>query len=104
MDLLIVAQHIHAKSLSGVQMSMGTRPVIDTNQDQYRVQRNRGESVGRHAMDLAILIDGYDRHDSGCETSHSLAEIARINGHTGTRWPLLWLAVFQSTPRQAFST
>ncbi len=79
--LLIVAQHVHSKALAGVQMSVRPRPVIDANQNQHRIERDRGESVRRHAMDLAILIDGDDR-DPGCETSHRLAEIVCVKAHT----------------------
>ena len=78
--LLIVAQHIHSKALSCVQMSMRPRPVIHANQHQHRVQGNRGKSIRRHAVNLAILINGDDRHSSS-ETSHRLAEIARVKTH-----------------------
>ena len=82
--LLIVAQHVHSESLAGVQMSVCPRPVINTNQNQHRVERDRGESVRRHAVDFAVLIDCDDR-DPGCETPHGLAEIASGKAHTTPR-------------------
>src|SRR5260370_23067300 len=78
--LLIVAQHIHSKPLPGMQMSMRPRPVIHANQNQHRVEGDRGESIRRHTVDLAVLVDVDDR-DPGCETSHGLAEIARGDAH-----------------------
>src|SRR4029077_9578174 len=81
--LLIVAQHIYSKPLPGVQMSVRPRPVIHANQNQHRVERDRGKSIRRHTVDLAVLVDGDDR-DPGCETSHGLAEIARGNAHVET--------------------
>src|ERR1700681_2576673 len=86
--LLIVAQHVYSKPLTCVQMSMRPRPVIHTNQNQHRVERDRGKSIRRHAVNLAVLVDGDDL-DPGCETSHSLAEIARGNAHSETCGPSL---------------
>src|ERR1017187_7307447 len=79
--LLIAAQHIHSEPLTRMQMSMRPRPLVHANQDQHRVEGDGGESVRRHAVDLAVLIDGNHR-DPGCETSHGPAEIASGKAHS----------------------
>src|SRR5271154_217127 len=66
-----------------MQMSMGPRPVVHANQNQYRVERYRSESVRRHAVDLAVLVDRDDRNP-GCETPHGLAEVASVKAHAET--------------------
>jgi len=71
--LLIAAQHVHSKALSRMQMSVGSRAMVYAYQHQHRIERNRRESIRRHAMDLvvAILVDRDDR-DPGCETPIAL--------------------------------
>jgi hypothetical protein len=80
---LIVAKHVHSESLPGVQVSVRPSLVIDANQNQNRIERNRGEGVRRHTMDLAVLVNGNDG-DPGCETPHCLAEIVSGKAHTET--------------------
>ena len=40
---------------------------IDADQDQRRLERNRGERVHRHAMRVAMLVDHGDDGDAGGE-------------------------------------
>jgi len=78
--LLSFAEHIDAEAFFGVQMGMGPSFMIDADQHQQRIEGNRTESVGGHAMNFAVEIDG-DDGDSGGETAHSFAEFGRIQRH-----------------------
>jgi len=78
--LLIVAQHVHPKSLARMQMCVRPRPMIHTNQHQHRIQRNRRKSIRRHPMDFAILVHRNHRH-SRREASHRSTEIAATQAH-----------------------
>ena len=67
-----------------MQMSVGSRAMVYAYQHQHRIERNRGESIRRHAMDFAILVNSDDR-DPGRETSHRLAEIVCVKAHAKNR-------------------
>ena len=77
---LAIRQNIDSKTFSGMQMSMSAGGVVDTNQHQRWIKRNRSERVGGHAVDLAIQIDRDDRH-SGGKASHRFSEFGWIEGH-----------------------
>ena len=70
---LIFAQDIDAEALLGVQMRVGACAVIDADQNQHGIERNRGKGIRRHPVDLAVEVDGNDC-DPGGERSHRLAE------------------------------
>ena len=78
--LLVLAEDIDPEALLGVQMGMGAGAVIHTDQHQHGIERNRRERVGRHAVHLAVEVNGDDRHPGG-EGSHRLAEFDWIQGH-----------------------
>ena len=54
-------------------LRVSPRPMVYTNQHQRRIERHRSESVGRHALHLALVVHRYDGH-SGRKASQSLAE------------------------------
>ena len=73
MILLIFRQHVYSKAFLGVKVRMSSRSMVDANQHQRRIERDRGEGIGGHAMYLALEVhrdDGY----AGRETSQRLAE------------------------------
>jgi hypothetical protein len=78
--LLAVAEHVHAETLAGMQVSMGSGAMVDTDEDQRGIQRDGGEGIRGHAMDFAILVDGDDR-DPGRERAHSFSEIGSGQTH-----------------------
>ena len=53
---LIFAEHIYAKPFLGMKMSVGPGAVIDANQHQHGIQRDRGKSIRSHAMNLAVQV------------------------------------------------
>ena len=87
--LLFAAEHIHAKPLSRLEMGMCPGSVVHTDQHQHGVERDGRKSVCRHAVNLAVLIDGDDR-DTGRKTPHRLAKVGRAQGRVaGIRWHLV---------------
>jgi len=74
---LVFAEHIDAETLFRMQMVVGARAVVDTNQHEHGIQRHRSKRVGRHTVDLAVEVYGDDCHPGG-EGSHSFAEFSRI--------------------------
>ena len=64
-DLLVLRQHIHSKTLLGMQVSVGPGAMVHANQNQRRIKRNGTESVGRHAVDFAFVVHGNYGHSSG---------------------------------------
>src|SRR5208283_2136767 len=77
---LVLAQHIDAEALLGVQMGMGARVLIDAYQHQQWVERYRGKCIGGHAVDFAFQVDRDDGYPGG-EAAHGFAEFRRIQSH-----------------------
>jgi len=77
---LIFAEDVDAEAFFGMQMGVSAGVVIDADQDQQRVERDRGEGVGRHAVDLALEVYGDDRHPGG-EGAHGAAEVGSGQDH-----------------------
>lgn len=71
---LVFCQDVHSEALTGLKVGVGAGLVIYANEDQRRIERDRGESIGGHAMYFALMIDRDDR-DSGGEAAQSLAKI-----------------------------
>ncbi len=81
---LIFAEHINSETFLGVQVRMRARAVVDADQHQQGLERNRGERVGGHAMYFAFEIDRDNRHP-GRKASHRFPELRRIQGHLASR-------------------
>src|SRR5712691_11726806 len=77
---LIRSQNIHSKSFLGVKMRMRPRPVVDTDQYQWRVQLNRSEGVRGHSMYFAFVIDRYDCNSRG-ERTQRFAKLCLCDTH-----------------------
>ena len=70
---LALRQDIHSKPLSRMQVSMGTRPMVDANQDQRGIQRHGCKCIRSHPVHFAFKVDGDDCDSSG-EAAHGFAE------------------------------
>lgn len=77
---VVLTQNIDPKTLLGMKMSMRTRRVIHANQYQHGIERDGGEGIGRHPVNLAIQVDG-DNGDSSSEAPHCFAKLGRIQAH-----------------------
>src|SRR6266576_3491504 len=77
---LVLAKHIDAEALLGMQVGMGAGAVIHADQHQHGIERHGSKRISRHAVNLAVEVYGDDRHPGG-EGSHGLAEFGRIQGH-----------------------
>src|SRR5579864_2533078 len=74
---LVLAKHIDAEPLLGMEMGMSAGAVIDADQHQHGLERNGRKRISRHAVNLAVEVYGDDRHPGG-EGSHGLAEFCWI--------------------------
>ena len=75
--LLVFRQHIYSKPLLGVQVGVSAGPMVDANQHQRRIERNRSKGIGGHPLHLALVVHGNDSH-SGRKTSQSLRNSADV--------------------------
>ena len=73
-------EDVHSEALLGVQVGVGTSFLIDADQHQHGVERDRGEGVGGHAVDFAFGVQG-DNSDAGGEASEGLAEVCLADTH-----------------------
>jgi hypothetical protein len=80
---LALRQHIHTEPFLRLQVGMGARLLVHANQHQERLQRNRSERVGSHAVHFAFIIDR-DYRDSGCEGSERSSKFRLRHRHTIT--------------------
>jgi hypothetical protein len=87
---LTFLKHVDAEALLGVEMGVGACGMIHADQDEHGIERDRGEGVGRHTMNLTMTlafevtldVDRDDRHPGG-ETAHSCAEFGSVQTHVG---------------------
>ena len=63
-DALVLRQHIHSKALPGMQVSVGAGTMVHANQHQRRIERNRTEGVGGHAVYCTFVVHRDYRHPS----------------------------------------
>lgn len=59
---------------------MGASGMVNANEHQGRVERDRRERIRGHAMDFALEVERDDGDSSG-EATHRLAEFGRIQSH-----------------------
>jgi hypothetical protein len=59
-------EHAYAEAFFLLQERKDFRAVVDANENQQGVERNRGEGVGGHALNFSgLALDGDDGHPSG---------------------------------------
>src|SRR3954451_1677838 len=77
---LMFGEHVDAKPLARVKVSVSAGFVTHTYQNQNRTERNRCERIGGHAFHSAAIIDRDDRHPGG-KASHGAAELVLSGAH-----------------------
>lgn len=77
---LMFREHIDAEPFLRVKMRVRAGCLVHANQHQHRIQRYRSERICGHALDLILIVDGYDR-DAGSEVRHRLAEVVLGEAH-----------------------
>ena len=66
---LALRQNIDSEAFAGSEVGVGLRFVVDAYQHQLRLERNRSEGIGRHAVHPAVVVDRNDG-DTGGECRH----------------------------------
>jgi 7,8-didemethyl-8-hydroxy-5-deazariboflavin synthase CofG subunit len=71
---LALGKNVDTEALACGKVGVGLSLVIDANQHQLRLQRDRGKGVGSHAVHAAAVIHG-DDSDTGGERRHGLPKL-----------------------------
>jgi hypothetical protein len=78
---LIFTEKIDRKALLQFKTRVTSRPFIDTDEHQRRVQGKRHKSVRRQTIGIAGSIPGRDNSHPGGEMPHHAAQFLRIDWH-----------------------
>ncbi len=63
--LLIFSQHADAEAPHRGQDAVHVGAIVQRNQDQRRIERNRDERIGRHAVRLILVLRGENGDAAG---------------------------------------
>jgi hypothetical protein len=77
---LVCGENIDSETLFGMQVGVGFGALVNAYQNQLRVERDRGESVRGHALDLSLEVHR-DHGDTGGEATQSFTEFRWGNAH-----------------------
>jgi hypothetical protein len=80
---MVLGEDVDAEMRSRGKDAVALGAVGDANQDQGRVERDRGKGIGGEAPWLPIVIDRRDDRHTGNETAQRLAEFPRIKRLVG---------------------
>lgn len=75
--LLTFCEHTHAIATGDGKNLMHMRPIVQREQNQGRIERNRYESIGRHTVCTIFVLGGDYAHTRG-ESSQGIAKLARM--------------------------
>ncbi len=81
--LLGIAKYVDAEAVLFADVGEHARVVIDADENEQRIERDRGEGIGGHAVDEAgLALDG-DDGDAGGKVPDDATEQLRGKGGTG---------------------
>src|SRR5438552_14905611 len=77
--LLLAPEEVHGEppALDDRRVALGL--VRDANEDQRRIERDRGESAGREPGGAAIRVAGADHRDAAREVAENLTKVVWRN-------------------------
>ena len=73
--LLRRGEHVYHERAVAADRPQGQAAEVEADEDQRRVERQRGDRVGGRAHRLAVGTDRGDDRDPGGEVPHRLAEL-----------------------------
>ena len=87
--LLAGGEDVDAEAAGALDLRQRARAVVEADEHEHGVERQRRDRVGRHPLRAAGRVDGHDR-DAGREVAHDGAEALGLDGpHFTTRVPYI---------------
>lgn len=80
---LVFRKNVHGKNARGTNHGSRTRTFVRAEQDQRRVERDRGKRAGGHSK-WSAFVGRRDDCNARSELSESFAKRTRVYGHGGT--------------------
>jgi hypothetical protein len=71
---LMAGENVDAEPFAGMQMSVGTSAMVDTDEYEHGVKRNGCERIRCHAVHFSFVINRNHR-DAGGKTAHRFAKV-----------------------------